>query len=110
MQIICGSTHCGYALGMVDISIRGSNPHPVWYIQPGWYWKQGILEFGDNSMRAERQLLHEFGRDRLSEGVKLAREANLPICVRCPKCHRPRWIPPDVFSRRLGAARQPAFV
>jgi len=74
------------------------NPKPVWRIEPGWSWNQGILERRDFTLRQERKLIHEtFGR--IESRVSVAREANLPIVVRCTKCHGLRLVQPDVVLR-----------
>lgn len=101
------------------------NPQPVWYIRPGWRWvfppgargqplHTAILERVDDTQRSERQLLHAvYGsgaaiQSALAQnpGVGVAREASLPIVVRCPKCHRLRYVPPDVLSRAIQPAER----
>jgi len=74
------------------------NPHPVWRIQPGWVWRQGTLERVDQDLAQQSRLIHAtWGR---TDGrVNVAREANLPIVVRCPKCHGLRLVMPDVVLR-----------
>lgn len=116
MLVYCGTTHCGQFLGEVTSSTLGQSNHAVWKIQPGWFWnRQRILEFGDNNFRNERELLQKtVGRQRLVEGVGIGREVRLDaaICVKCPKCHRTRWVPPDLGLRvSAGAsARQPVVI
>jgi hypothetical protein len=116
MEVHCGSTLCGQLLGEVTTSTLGQGDQPVWKIAPGWFWNRDhVLEFGDTSFRSERSLLEKtVGRQRLVEGVGISREVRLDaaICVKCPKCHRTRWIPPDLYLRaRSGiSARQPVLV
>ena len=114
MKILCGGTQCGLYLGDVGPSAISMKPGPVWYIQPGWDWAFplgtrgqplgcAILERRDASRQAERRLAHEIyavpDGTRLDERISVAREANLPIVVRCPGCHRLRFIPPEVVTR-----------
>jgi len=76
------------------------NPKPVWRIEQGWTWKQGILERSDFTLRNERKLIHEtFGH--IESRVNVAREVNLPVVVRCPKCHGLRLVQPDVVLRPI---------
>jgi len=116
VRILCGGAQCGEYLGDVGPSVVGMRGGVlVWRIAPGWRWvfptrgeplRSGILERVDEERRAERQLMHEvFGgrpdvRSALAKGsgVGVAREANLPIVVRCPKCHRLRYVPADVAT------------
>ncbi len=98
MRIFCGGTQCGELLGEVGASAAQMNPSPVWRIQPGWVWRQGILEMSDQNLSQQARLIHAtWGRTDSRVGV--AREANLPIVVRCPKCHGLRLVQPDVILR-----------
>jgi hypothetical protein len=95
---------CEYRLGQVGPSIRSGNTRPVWKIEPGWTWSdthlgRGTLERRDETYRAERRLYHEITNDLRPEGLAMLRECDLPICVKCPKCHRLRWVAPDVALR-----------
>lgn len=112
MKIVCGGTQCGEYLGDVGPSGALLNPRPVWRIRPGWRWvfppgvrgqplASAILERADDTQRSERQLVHEiYGVQRIAdERVGVAREANLPIVVRCPRCRRLRYVPADVVAR-----------
>lgn len=100
MRVFCGRAQCGELLGEVGASNSGMNPNPVWRIQPGWHWRAGILERTDYTLRSERKLIHEtFGRQE--PRVAPAREANLPIVVRCPKCQSFRLVQPDVVFRSI---------
>lgn len=85
----------------------GRNPNPVWRIRPGWRWRfpsgvreglgNGILEFSDQSLEGERRLHHEaFGGRFSDDRLGVVREVNLPVVVRCPKCHRLRYVRPEV--------------
>lgn len=77
---------------------------PVWRIRPGWMFRKGILEFVDEGLRSERMLAHAtLGLDRSVQGLGFKREADLPICVRCPHCHRLRWVVPDLYYRRIAS-------
>lgn len=99
-NVICATTHCDQVIGEVGISARSGNLQPVWRIQPGWTWIKGILTYCDESYRQERGLVYEMtGREFIQRGMRFApsgigvlREVDLPICVRCPKCRRPRWV------------------
>lgn len=105
--VLCATTHCGQPLGEVGLSIVSGNPKAVWKIRPGWTWRKGILERVDESSRQERSLAYEMtGREYAPSGGRvvpigmgLLREADLPICVRCPHCHRPRWVSADLEIR-----------
>jgi hypothetical protein len=105
--VLCATTHCGKPLGEVDLSVLAGRPRPVWRIRPGWSWHKGILEYRDETYRSERGLAyemtgHEFapaGGRLTPAGLELVREADLPLCVRCPHCHRPRWISVDLHTR-----------
>lgn len=98
--VLCATTHCGKPLGEVGISILSGHPKPVWRIQPGWTWRKGILERVDETLRQERAVAYEAtGAERLIPGMGIAREADLPLCVRCPHCHRPRWVSGDLQVR-----------
>lgn len=101
MRIFCGGAQCGHLLGEIGASVVGRNPNPVWRIQPGWRWRTGILERNDESLEQERRLAHEtFGVQRISDGrVAIGREVNLPVVVRCPNCHRLRYVQPDTLLR-----------
>ncbi len=101
MRIFCGVTQCGEYLGEVGASAAQMNPSPVWRIQPGWrFGAQGILERNDIEYRQERRLMQEtFGRPDESQRVSIGREVNLPIVVRCPKCHNNRLVLPEVAFR-----------
>jgi hypothetical protein len=120
VRILCGGAQCGEYLGDVGPSTVQMNPRPVWRIRPGWCWvfppgvrgqplHTAILERADAEGRSERRLLHEiYGaspaiRTALARnpGVGVAREAPLPIVVRCSKCHRLRYVPADVVTRPL---------
>lgn len=92
---------CGERLGRVGPSILSGNPRPVWKIEPGWGWSdthlgRGTLERRDETFYAERRLYHELVNGRRPEGLALLRECDLPICVRCPRCHRMKWMAPDI--------------
>jgi hypothetical protein len=92
---------CGGRLGQVGPSILSGNPRPVWRIEPGWSWSdthlgRGTLECRDETFTSERRLYHELTGGRRPEGMAMLRECDLPICIRCPKCHRTRWVSPDV--------------
>ena len=113
MKILCGGAQCGHYLGDVGPSVVGMKSAPVWRIDPGWQWRfplgvrgqplgSAILEFVGEP-RPELQLAHEaFGVHRIGDSrVSIAREVNLPIVVRCPKCHRLRYVPLDVLSRAI---------
>lgn len=107
MRIFCGRAQCGELLGTVGASILGSNPNPVWRIQPGWDWEmagsergvpKGVLSRIDQDFLQQARLVHAtWGRTESRVGV--AREAPLPIVVRCPKCHSLRLVQPDVVLR-----------
>jgi len=107
VPVRCSTTHCGHLLGEVGISEVLSKPRPVWRIQPGWTWRNGILERIDETARQERSLAYEVtGREFIPAGgrftpagLNLTREAELPIAVRCPQCHRPRWVDADLTPR-----------
>lgn len=106
MRIFCGRAQCGAFLGTVGISVVGMNAKPVWRIEPGWMFRQGILERVDYSLRSERKIIHETFTRTENEGdqrgrVSIAREANLPIVVRCPQCHSHRMVLPDVAFRPI---------
>jgi hypothetical protein len=98
--VLCATTHCGKPLGEVDVSMLTGRPRPVWKIRPGWTWVKGILERVDETYRQERSLVHEMigqevipiGTRFSPRGMDIFREADLPLCVRCPHCHRPRWV------------------
>lgn len=75
------------------------NPNPVWRIQPGWVWVQGILQKQDTTFRNERMLAHELFGGRRPEGASMRREVNLPVVVRCPNCHGLRFVQPDIVLR-----------
>lgn len=125
MRILCGGAQCGEYLGDVGPSHVQLNPHLVWRIQPGWRWtfppgtrgeplQCGILERIDDTHRSERRLLHEvYGNGQAiqsalakSPQVGVAREANLPVVVRCPKCHRLRYVPADVATQAAPVERR----
>jgi hypothetical protein len=100
--------NCSQRLGQVGPSIRSGNRRPVWKIEPGWTWSdthlgRGTLERRDESYRAERRLYHEITGGLRPEGLGMLRECDLPICVRCPKCRRLKWIAPDVAFRAVSA-------
>lgn len=103
MNVFCAGSDCGDLLGAIGpSSISDKAGRPVWRIQPGWSWVDGALTFNDFTYRSERQLLHEMtGRQRMVVGAALARECDLPLRVRCPKCHRTRWVTPDLVFRRV---------
>ena len=120
MRILCGGAQCGEYLGDIGPSAAQMNPHPVWRIRPGWRWvfppgvrgqplASAILERVDDAQRSERQLRHEvYGAGAAiqsaltkSAAVGVAREANLPVVIRCPKCHRLRYVPPDAVARAI---------
>lgn len=125
MRILCGGAQCGEYLGDVGPSGVQMNPRPVWRIRPGWRWvfppgargqplASAILERADEAGRSERQLIHEvYGvtaavQSALTKaaGVGVAREANLPIVVRCPKCRRLRYVPADVVAHPVQPAER----
>jgi hypothetical protein len=100
VRVHCG--RCEEFLGEIGPSQLGTKGRqPVWRIRPGWTFQQGILVQDDHTYRAERQMLHEMGRQRMVEGLALSREVDLPICVRCPKCHSRRWVTADLVFRRV---------
>lgn len=105
MRIFCAGSDCGDPLGEIVPTMTAlSGPRLVWRIEPGWTWRDGALAFDDFTCRQERQLLHETtGRDRMVVGAALARECDLPLRVRCPKCHRVRWVTPDLVLRANAA-------
>lgn len=103
MRILCAGADCGELLGEIGPTATAlQGPRLVWRIRPGWTWRDGALTFDDHTFRSERQLLHETtGRQRLAVGLALGRECELPLRVRCPKCHRVRWVTPDLVFRRV---------
>jgi hypothetical protein len=114
VRILCGGAQCGEYLGDVGPSVVQRNPNPVWYIRQGWKWVfppgtrgeplgRGILERADDTGRAERRLIHEvYSVQSIDDHrVGVQRETNLPVVVRCPKCHRLRYVPADVVTRAI---------
>ena len=112
IRILCGGAQCGEYLGDVGPSAVQMKPGPVWFIKPGWRWVfpagvrgqplgRAILERRDEEHRAERELIHGvYGVQRISdERVGVAREVALPVVVRCPQCHRLRYVTPDAALR-----------
>jgi hypothetical protein len=95
IAIACSDDRCAQALGVIGPSIRSGNPRPVWRIRPGWMFTNGILEHIDERLSSERRLYHEVTGGRRPVGVAMIRECDLPLCVRCPRCHRMRWVAPD---------------
>lgn len=98
VTVHCGS--CSERLGVIGPSARSGNPRPVWKIEPGWTWSdthlgRGVLERRDQTFAAERRLYHEITGGRVPEGIAVSRECDLPIVVRCPRCHKVRWVAPD---------------
>lgn len=100
--ISCSNGQCGERLGVIALSLLSGNPRPVWRIEPGWRFSDtshlhlGTLERTDYTFAAERQLYQQItNRQRPTQGLGVAREVNLPVCVRCPKCRRVRWVAPD---------------
>lgn len=102
ITVLCAGSDCRQELGTVGISATAlQGPKPVWRIQPGWGWHDGALDFRDDTLRSERRLLHEMvGRERLVVGMALGRECDLPIRVRCPRCHRVRIVTPEMILLR----------
>lgn len=103
VTVFCSSGQCGERLGVVAMSGLQSRMRPVWKIEPGWWFSDrrhlhlGVLEQTDHTLRSERELYqHLTNRQRGTQGVGLSREVDLPIVVRCPKCHAKRTVPPDV--------------
>ena len=94
ITIRCSDDRCAQALGVVGPSIRSGNPKPVWRIRPGWSFKAGILEHVDETFYSERRLYHELTGGARPQGLAMLRECDLPLCVRCPRCHRMRWVAP----------------
>ena len=120
MRILCGGAQCGEYLGDVGPSVVGMKTGPVWYIRPGWCWVfppgtrgqplgRAILERRDDTGRAERELIHaRYGltvpagaRLQLDQRVSVGREVDLPVVVRCPRCHRLRYVTPEAVLRSL---------
>src|SRR5437899_1904413 len=67
VKVFCGRAQCGELLGTVGTSILGSNPNPVWRIEPGWAWEmagsergvpKGVLSRIDPSFNQQARLLH----------------------------------------------------
>ncbi len=104
MNVFCAGSDCGHLLGEIGPSLVNlQGPRLVWRIQPGWGWHDGALTFNDFNLQQERRLLHETtGRQRLAVGLALARECDLPLRVRCPQCHRVRFVTPELLIRRAG--------
>lgn len=104
--ILCAGADCGQPLGVVGLSATSlQGPKLVWRIQPGWGWRDGALDFNDHTLRMERQLLHETtGRQRRIEGMGMGRECDLPVRVRCPRCHRVRIVTPEMVLLRRRAS------
>lgn len=99
--ISCANGQCGQQLGTVGPSVRSGNPRPVWKIRPGWVFpssgpSRGVLEYVDETYKSERRMYHEVTGGLRPEGMGMFRECDLPLCVRCPRCHRMRWVAPDV--------------
>lgn len=98
--IHCSTAQCEIHLGTIAMSVVERTARGVWRIQPGWIFRNGILERSDYDFRSERQLSHAFsGRERAPEGTQVVREVNLPIWVRCPQCHRLRIVTEDALFR-----------
>ena len=95
-------------------------PNPVWRIEPGWIFVQGILTRVDSEFRQEARLAHEVfsvlrvidaqGRKGPPRGGHVGRECDLPVVVRCSSCHSLRYVLPSVVLQarngRDGAPRQ----
>jgi hypothetical protein len=105
VRVHCAGSDCAELLGEIGSSLTAlQGPRLVWRIQPGWAWTDGCLTFNDFTLRQERHLLHETtGRERMIVGAALARECDLPLRVRCPACHRVRWVTPDLVLRANAA-------
>lgn len=103
--IVC--RHCEETLGMIRRTEIGLKDYRwAWAIQPGWNWRDGALDRADETFRHERQLLHEtLGRQRPIERVNIGREVDLPVRVRCPKCHRTAIIGEPAPGRAPANAR-----
>lgn len=106
----CLGTQCGELLGHAGPSgLEGRRGRQVWHIEPGWLFvgkpfgaeRAGILERLDHEFRSERRLLYEvLGRERPIQGVAQGREAELPIHIRCPKCHCVQLVVARQIARR----------
>lgn len=103
VTVLCAGSDCRQELGVVAPSATAlQGPKLVWRIRPGWGWRDGALDYSDADCRMERQLLHETtGRQRMSVGLALSRECDLPVRVRCPRCHRVRIVTPEMLLRRV---------
>lgn len=110
VKVFCCGTQCGELLGEAGPSLlERKRGVPVWHIQPGWTFaekpfgaeRNGILERVDYDLRNERKLLQgTIGRQRPVEGLGYARECDLPVNVRCPKCHRVQMVVANQIRRR----------
>lgn len=116
VEVFCSTAQCGELLGRAGPSLlEKKRGIPVWHIQPGWTFinkpfgseRSGILERVDQDFRSERQLLHEtLGRQRPIEGMGLARECDLPVNVRCPKCRRVQFVVANQVRHREPPGRR----
>lgn len=100
-EVYCSGTHCGGLLGRAGPSgLEKKRGQPVWHIEPGWLWVHGILQRTDYEFHSERRLRHEtLGQERRIDGVGHRRECDLPVNVRCPKCHRVQMVVASQIKR-----------
>lgn len=109
VAVACADSRCGRKLGDIGMSIVGMKARAVWFIRPGWMFRNGILEFVDETQRSEARLAHEALGPQLSQlqqtsalrGLHMSREVDLPVCVRCPHCRRLRFVEPNLYFKRI---------
>jgi hypothetical protein len=95
--VYCTDKMCGERLGVGGTSVVQGRRKPIWRIEPGWWFVRGILERSDSMLSSEARLRHETMEPTLDPrlGARLVRhvrEVDLPITVRCPKCHRAQLV------------------